>query len=195
MLVSQVLARLVAIAYCLLQVPSIATVYSAFQFDKGFNGNGKTYTDHPKDGGFMSAGVCAMGKTGGVVIFAWTLVSTVIVLYASFALPAKEYILLGVVVANSVLVAALMLVATVLNPALSVRSAPFYAIQAACAIILYAAHYVVRHESSQAEFNSNDNWAIAVGSIVAFLIVLTILFPVLRKLFKSNKLDSSFWAL
>ena len=175
MLVASVLVRLVAVAYGLLQIPSLVTVYYSFRFDKSVKGEGTGKTDHPSNGGFMSAGVCALGKAAGVLIFVWTLVSTAVVYYASFTDPIEEDVLLGTVVANSVLVIVLIVVATVMNPGLSVRSLPFYAIQAACSVVLYAAHFVVRHESHEADITTNDKLAIAVGVTLAIVLILSMI--------------------
>ena len=158
----------ISTAYLFTQVPAAAVAYWAFKLHE--NKFKPTYTspDFPKKiqdflyhdpkGGIFGAGVCQLGKVGAWVILITLLITFILILSAESGYNhyngegrtteasnhLKNYVL-SVIITNSIIFGIILILSTIMNPPLFVRTLPFYSLQLG---ILFNLGYVYSKNNS-----------------------------------------------
>lgn len=155
-------------AYLFTQVPSAAVAYWAFKlhqnkfkptynapdFPKTFN----EFIHHDPKGGIFGAGVCQLGKVGAWVILITLFVTFILIILGESGYNKyneqgdtteaskhlKNYVL-SVIITNSIIFGIVLILSTLMNPPLFVRSVPFYSLQLG---ILFNLGYVYSKNNS-----------------------------------------------
>lgn len=148
-------ATTVGIIYLFLQIPALSLAVWSFKLNKDFfnatpakDGSGSTYgsgiTRHEK-GGILGAGVCMLGKFAGWLIIFQTILSTGILLGVNRN-DKSDYkkTVLGVVITNTILLIALIIPSTIMNPQLSFRTIPFYFLQLGVILYLFSIYFLIK---------------------------------------------------
>ena len=123
----------VSASYILTQVPSAAIAAWSFKLHKDTfqSTDGKGFAEHDASGGIFGAGVCMLGKLGAWTIMA-TLIGTAVMLVVGEQKSPKEFkkYVLAVIIINAVIFGIIMILSTLMNPPLLIRTLPFYSLQA-----------------------------------------------------------------
>lgn len=135
--------------YLTLQIPALISSLWSFKMYKNlFNATPSTkkgttvfknndFLKHEKGGGILGSGVCRLGKLAGWLIIIQTIISCIILYTVNINDINYKKTVFGIAITNTILLAMLIIPASIMNPPLSIRSIPFYSIQIMCIVYLF----------------------------------------------------------